>query len=84
MREEGFGIMEVEEWEVEERWAEARRRARRNLGIFGVGHGGLPGDGREGGCNVEEEARGLVREAEAEVEVEEEAEEEEEGGGGAP
>ena len=78
MREEGFGIMEVEEWVVSERWAEARRQARRNLGIFEVGHGGLPGDGREGGCDVEEEARGLVREAEAEVEVEEEADEEEE------
>ena len=72
MREEGFGVMEVEEWVVAERWAEARRRARRNLGIFGEGHGGLPGDGREGDMEVEEEAQALVRDVV------------EEGRGGAP
>ena len=63
-----------EEWVVAERWAEARRRARSNLGIFGVGHRGLPGDGREGGSDVEEEVQALVRDA-----VEEEGR-----GGGAP
>ena len=72
MREEGFGVMEVEEWVVAERWAEARRRARRNLGIFGEGQGGLPGDGREGDMEVEEEAQALVRDVV------------EEGRGGAP
>ena len=70
MREEGFGILDVEEWVVEERWAEARRRARSNLGIVGVDHGGLPGDGREGDADVEEEAQALVREEDAESEEE--------------
>ena len=63
MREEGYGIMELEEWVVEERWAWARRRARINLLGVGESHGGLPGDGREGDMEVEEEAQQIVRDA---------------------
>ncbi len=34
MREEGYGILEISDWERFERWEMCREEARRSLGVF--------------------------------------------------